>query len=344
MANNFLTTQQASDLEIRHARERDGKARDRIKAILLAHEGWTHEAIACVLRIHEDTVSRHVQDYIKQNKLENTSGGSVSFLSAEKSLLLKAHLNQNMYAFASQICDYVKHTFSVQYSVAGMTAWLHQNGFSHRMPNGVPAKSNLQAQEEFVKQYNIEKAEKQEQSDHITLFFDAVHPTINTKICKAWLPEGKQVSIPTTGAKTRVNIAGSLNLASMDLVTTIHETISSVSMQSHLCVLRNLYPNQKITLILDQGSYNRCKATKDCAARLGITLLYLPPYSPNLNPIERVWKILNEYVRNNKTFENGRDFEEKIKTFLRQTWFGMKDTFRSRVNDNFQIVQPCTSS
>jgi transposase len=53
---------------------------------------------------------------------------------------------------------------------------------------------------------------------------------------------------------------------------------------------------------------------------LGIVLHYLPPYSPNLNPIEIVWKVMNEHVRNNLFFSLAKEFREAIKQFFDHTW------------------------
>jgi len=66
----------------------------------------------------------------------------------------------------------------------------------------------------------------------------------------------------------------------------------------------------------------------------------LPPYSPNLNPIERLWKVMNELSRNNQVFKTFHEFQEKIRTFFRETWVTIADDFRTRINDNFQILKP----
>ncbi|WP_338011052.1 transposase, partial [Photorhabdus temperata] len=55
-------------------------------------------------------------------------------------------------------------------------------------------------------------------------------------------------------------------------------------------------------MILDGVGYHRSKRVKDWAYVMNIDLHYLPPYSPNLNPIERLWKVMNEQVRNNHYF------------------------------------------
>ena len=59
----FLTEQQRVHLRDLHKRERDGRVRDRIKAVLLSDEGWTPQQIAKVLLISDQAVREHVQEY-----------------------------------------------------------------------------------------------------------------------------------------------------------------------------------------------------------------------------------------------------------------------------------------
>jgi hypothetical protein len=55
-----------------------------------------------------------------------------------------------------------------------------------------------------------------------------------------------------------------------------------------------------INIVLDGAGYHRSSVVAEKAKELNIKLHYLPPYSPNLNPIERLWKVMNEHARNNK--------------------------------------------
>ena len=66
----------------------------------------------------------------------------------------------------------------------------------------------------------------------------------------------------------------------------------------------------------------------------------LPPYSPNLNPIERLWKVMNELSRNNMVFKTFNEFKEKVRAFFIDTWDVISDDFRTRINDNFQTLKP----
>ena len=93
---------------------------------------------------------------------------------------------------------------------------------------------------------------------------------------------------------------------------------------------------EKIYAILDNGSYCTSFKVRDLAADLNIELVYLPPYSPNLNLIERLWKLMNEKVRNNVAFASSNAFEEAIKNFYRTTWRTLKKKSGSRFAENFQ--------
>lgn len=65
--------------------------------------------------------------------------------------------------------------------------------------------------------------------------------------------------------------------------------------------------------MLDGVGYQKRLEVVDKAKGLGITFHYLPAYSPNLNPIERLWNMMNEHARNNKYFATAKDFNRTIR-------------------------------
>ena len=62
-----ISKEEKHELELRHRHEGDGRVRDRIKAVLLKSEGWENKAIAQALRIHEDTVRQHLNDWTEKD-------------------------------------------------------------------------------------------------------------------------------------------------------------------------------------------------------------------------------------------------------------------------------------
>ncbi|MFK0574118.1 IS630 family transposase [Endozoicomonas sp.] len=97
-----------------------------------------------------------------------------------------------------------------------------------------------------------------------------------------------------------------------------------------------------IHMILDGAGYHRSKEVVEAAEKLKIKLHYLPPYSPDLNPIERLWKVMNEYARNNEYFATAKEFRQKINHFLDETLPEIGASLIGRINDNFEMLQPAS--
>ncbi len=114
-----LTREQKHQLEQMHDTERDSRVCDRIKAVLLASEGWSQVMISQALRIHESTVARHLSDCLLSEKLKPENGGSQSRLSAPQTMQLIEHLTEKTYFHTRQIVAYIETEFSVNYTVAG---------------------------------------------------------------------------------------------------------------------------------------------------------------------------------------------------------------------------------
>lgn len=336
----FLNASERDQLTAQHRKEKDGRTRDRIKAVLMSDSGWTFKDIAEALLLDQETISRHVKEYKEQQKLSINTGGSDSKLSSDQAAEITKHLDEVTYLKVSEICIYVQEKYGISYTVNGMTNWLKSNGFSYKKPKGTPAKADPIAQKEFIEEY--EKVIKSTPDNEPVLFIDGVHPTMATKVTYGWIRTGSNKLIATTGSKIRMNIMGAINLETMRVDVKSYDRINQDSMVDYFTKLREIYPknkNPKIHIIADQGSYNTSKKTKEAAKTEGIILHFLPPYSPNLNPIERLWKVMNEYARNNQFFKTGREFKEKINNFFNKTWPSIADSMNSRINDNFELIK-----
>lgn len=332
-----LSSDERTSLLQLHRSEKDGKAKDRMKAILLADDGWSYRQIARALFIDEETVRRHIHDYQQSQKLRNTSGGSASKLNRQQSEALVAHLEQHLYLNAYQIMAYVEEKYGVTYSHSGMVTWLNQHSFSYKSPARVPAKCDPEQQKVFIREYCQLKESLPD--DAVILFGDGVHPTMETKLSGGWIKTGTNKPIKTSASRTRINLLGAINLADLTLTKKTYKTINSESVTDFMNELKQVYSGKKIHLILDRGPYNRSEETFTQAAKLNIDIHLLPPYSPNLNPIERCWKVMNEKVRNNVFFHSAVEFKSAINDFFESTWEKIKSGLFSRINDNFQCFK-----
>jgi DNA-binding NarL/FixJ family response regulator len=98
-----LDNAERARLTIQHKQERDGRIRDRIKAVLLHDKGWSLRQIAEALLISDEAVRNHIQDYGIARKLRPESGGSQAKLSSMQSQQLEAHLLQHTYLYVKDI-------------------------------------------------------------------------------------------------------------------------------------------------------------------------------------------------------------------------------------------------
>ena len=344
MMKMILAPFQKQALKIQHDKTRDGRVRDRIKSVIHASNGWSTDKIADALLIHETTVRQHINDYLNSKKLKPENGGSKSQLSMEQTQQLVEHLTQMTYFHTYQICSYIKHTYDIVYSVPGLNKWLHRNGFSYKQPKGVPHKFDTEKQEAFIEEYDEVKAALA--CDDVLLFMDAVHPTQATKVSCGWIQTGVDKIIETTGSRTRLNIVGALRLGHLsETITSQYKTVNGDSIMDFFEQVKAFYADKKrIHLVLDGAGYHRSQVVKEKAQELGITLHFLPPYSPNLNPIERLWKVMNEKVRNNRYFATAKEFRRSIDNFFDVTLPNIGASLNGRINDNFQKFSQVSSS
>lgn len=337
--SKLLTVFERDNLIKLHRIERDGRIKDRIKSVLLRDQGWNWAKIATALFLDEETVRRYVRTFKQEGRLHPENGGSSSNLTQDQTSELISHIESKSYTKVLEICSYVSNTYKVDYSVSGMNDWLKRNGFSYKKPKGIPAKADVVQQELFIESYNQLMNETLE--DEPILFGDCVHPTQATRITYGWIRTGKDKLIATSASRTRLNIAGAINLEDMNVISQQFETINSASMIEFFKKVQEAYPSaHKIHLILDQAGYNRSAEVKEFMATEGcrIQIHLLPSYSPNLNPIERLWKVMHEHVSNNHYFSSAKEFRQKIDNFFENTLPNIAWSLRDKINDNFQTI------
>src|SRR5205085_4178857 len=91
-----------------------------------------------------------------------------------------------------------------------------------------------------------------------------------------------------------------------------------------------------VTLVLDNARYQRCALVQQFALDLGIELLFLPAYSPNLNLIERFWKFVKKQCLYSKYYDNFNSFQEAIYDCCSRAHIEHRDTLNSLLTLRFQ--------
>ena len=122
-------------------------------------------------------------------------------------------------------------------------------------------------------------------------FVDAAHFVFGTFLCCLW--SFKRIFVRAASGRQRFNVLGAWNAVTRELIAVTNTTVvNTETMCELLRKIAALGLTGPITLVLDNARYQRNAAVQALATQLGITLLYLPSYSPNLNLIERLWKFI----------------------------------------------------
>lgn len=171
-------------------------------------------------------------------------------------------------------------------------------------------------------------------SEKIHLFFvDASHFVMGGVI---WSKVRRYVK--TASGRSRYNVLGALNFVTKKVETITNDSyITSTEVIELIDKLAKNYIGKPIKLILDNAKYQRCALVMDYARNIGVDLIFLPTYSPNLNLIERLWKFVKSEVLNAAYHGAFDDFKIAIDNFVSQTDKKFKKQMDSLISENVQL-------
>ena len=333
----ILTEIERSELLSRHKTEKEKRIADRIKAVLLVDEGWSYEEIAKALFLDDSTVRTHVKKYMDYRELKASHKGSKSLLTSAESAELEVHLTEHMYLKIKGIQAHIRVTYKKELAIPTIHLWLKKHHFSFKKPKLVPMNADPKAQAEFIAHYNKLMIEASLEGDPV-LFGDSVHPTQQTRLAYGWVKRGSEKLIEVNSGRKRVNIMGALMLETMRFTYKEFDTINGQSAIKFLKIIEETYPAaRKIHLIWDQAGYHTCKEVEEYLSTSRVKVHFLPPRSPNLNAIEPLWKVMHEYVSNNRAHEKFKGFKKELFDFFDLTMPNIFDILVDRITDNFHI-------
>lgn len=333
-----LPTDERTLLESDLRKTKDAAEWKRLFVILGYDEGQSIDELAFLTRLSKWTVEEYLKQYSSQNKTKNDPrGGSSSKLTETEANELEQHLSKTTYLKVTNIAAYVKRTFGKQYSRTGMTGWLKDHGFTFKKPEKVPGKLDPDRQAQFIEEYHRLKGSLK--PGDALYFLDAVHPEYQSQAAFGWIKKGECKTLQTTGKQKRLHFVGTLELNTMKVMVREYETIDTDAMVHFFKELEQSQAVGQIHVILDNAAAHRTHKLIDFLKTSRIRLHYLPPYSPNLNPIERLWKVFRETTLYNRFFETCWDFFAAVRGFFADKVHKIRSFLKQRINDNFQTIK-----
>jgi len=339
MKNFNLSDGQVSELRRRHRTTHEKRHAYRINAVILLGTGWTLADVSEALLLDEETLRNWLARYqtggVDALCVDHYTGGT-ALLCMEQQAGLSTHLQDTLYQNVSAIVAYVSTTYAIDYSVSGMTELLHRLGFVYKIPKLVPGKADANAQRDFIKFY--EKLKKSEGADDPIYFMDGTHPQHNAIAAYGWIKCGQNKEVRSNTGRQRVNINGALCLDGFTAVVRMDETINA---QSTIALLKQIEKKHRkaavIHVICDNAKYYRSQLVKAFLRKSRIRLVFLPPYAPNLNLIERLSTFFKKKVLYNQHYASFADFQQICATFFADLG-KYKQELKTLLSEKFQIL------
>ncbi len=145
-------------------------------------------------------------------------------------------------------------------------------------------------------------------------FFDAARFGTHSKIGRAWLEKGKRSPmLVKLGFKNFYLYSAVEPKPGIDFTLQISH-VNTICLNVYLVELSKAFPNDEIMLVMDGAGWHKSKSLK---IPQNIELVYLPPYSPELNPVERLWQYVKQHTIKNKVYVGLSALSNAVDQFLK---------------------------
>lgn len=177
---------------------------------------------------------------------------------------------------------------------------------------------------------------KAEDSDEALLFLDASHFVMGCDFLGFIYGKTRRF-VKSFSGRMRYNVLGAIDFVTKEVVTITNDTyITATEVCQLLRDISSKYEGKSVHIILDNARYQKCKVVQRLAAELNIDLVYIPPYSPNLNLIERLWKFVKNELRT-KYYDDFKLFCYEIDGIIASTSAGNKGKIANLIGTKVQL-------
>ncbi|MFU2154706.1 IS630 family transposase, partial [Paenibacillus larvae] len=290
---------------------------ERYQALYLHLKGKSVKEIAETLNRSAETVKNYIQAYETGGLAAlqmKYSPGAPAGLSAEQQEKLKQtiiHSLPHEVGFTARhnwtlkiIAAFIEREFGHRYSLRGVSKIMHPQGLSYTKPTYTLAAADPEKQRQFS-EHTFPELKKllNDEIDHL-LFEDESMIRDYQAIQKTWFLRGKQHVIRTTGKHRGVKLLATVDYATGQIVWQEDEQYTAETFLNFLQKVISKYPDGKIVMVLDNARIHHAKLLHPFLEEMNgrLELVFLPPYSPQLNIVEGLWKWLKSDVINNVFF------------------------------------------
>ncbi len=255
---------------------------------------------------------------------------------------LEAYFREHPPHTTAQAQAIIEELTGIKRSPTQVRTFMKRIGMKCRKVGFVPGRSvdphKQIEQEEFREQHLEPRLAEAEKGERDVLFVDAAHFVHGTYLGMLWC--FLRIFIPSPSGRKRFNVLGALHAVSKEMLTITNETyIDAQCVCQLLLEIAKHYGSKPITLVLDNARYQKCALVQGFAAQLGIELLFLPSYSPQLNLIERYWRFIKKKCLYSKYYPDFDQFKTAITQCIESATSDHREELESLLTWNFQSFQ-----
>ena len=185
--------------------------------------------------------------------------------------------------------------------------------------------------------------ERAKKGDIVLLFLDASHFVMGCDFLGCVYGRERRL-VRTWSGRKRYNVLGAIDFLTKKVHTITNDRyITATEVCEMLQKLRAVYTGKEVHLVLDNARYQKCRAVQKLAPRLDIHLDYIPPYSPNLNLIERFWKFVKGQLRS-QYYDDFPLFCDKIVSLIDSSTSTNKALIDQLIGDKVQLFDDLSSA
>ncbi|WP_238475849.1 IS630 family transposase [Clostridium manihotivorum] len=299
--------------------------------VILRHlEGASNVDIAKMVSLDQHTVGDYIKNYKAKGLLglvmKHSTGAPRKLSKDQEAMIVEIVTNKtpDEVGFESRknwtieiIRQWVIKTFCITMSHRGIHEILHRLNLSYTRPTYVLKKADKEKQEEFKVTFEDLKKLINGELAHL-LFEDESMIRDYQAIQKTWFKKGQQRKIPTYGKNAGVKLIGILDYGTGKVYCEEHERYDAVVFERFLKCILEQYPTGKIVMILDNARIHHAKLLEPFLYenKNRLELVFLPPYSPELNLIEGLWGWLKSRIINNAFYPTLSRVSEAVQRFI----------------------------
>jgi transposase len=341
MIKLILTDQQCDDIaEALDNPEVCDRHKKKLLVITMHQQGAQHGFIADCLRISPTTLIGYLKEYqegglpaVLEDRYYRPSSALEPFWQC-----LICSFKAAPVANAKAAVARIEAMTGVRLSESQCRRVMKKMGMSLKKTAPIPGKADAQLQFDFYQSELLPRLAEAGCGKRKVFFVDAAHFVLGAFLGLVWC--FARPFIKTSAGRQRYSVLGAIDSHSRELVS-IRTTgnVNAALVCELLAKIRELHPVQTISLVMDNARYQHCREVMERAATLNIELLFLPAYSPNLNLIERLWKLVKKRCLTNMYYQDFASFRTAIDNCLCNLTSVSKGELDSLMTLNFQFFR-----